>query len=181
MIEQHLLSWLFCCDFYKSQRNLSDACGVRNQDIGFVDVGQAAMVKIETFLYTRNGYLTGKVIKISNDATQDKKQGLVFAARIQLPTNKFKVGNKWVNLTPGMAVTAEIKTGKQKGVALLFGFVGGNRAGEFERTVNNEVIMKIDSNNLGIVFLVYFTVATLVEAFTRESKITHGGKEVYKC
>jgi hemolysin D len=87
---------------------------IRNQDIGFVNEGQAAMVKIETFPYTRYGYLIGKVIKISNDATQDKKQGLVFAARIQLPTNKFKVGNKWVNLTPGMAVTAGIKTGKQK-------------------------------------------------------------------
>ncbi len=86
---------------------------VRNQDIGFVKPGQKAIVKIETFPYTRYGYLTGKVISVSNDAVQDKKSGLVFPARIQLPTRKFKVENTWVNLTPGMAVTVEIKTGTQ--------------------------------------------------------------------
>ena len=86
---------------------------IRNQDIGFVKVGQKAIVKIETFPYTRYGYLTGKVLSVSNDAVQDKKSGLVFPAVIQLPTRKFKVDNTWVNLTPGMAVTVEIKTGTQ--------------------------------------------------------------------
>ena len=86
---------------------------IRNQDIGFVKVGQKAIVKIETFPYTRYGYLTGKVLSVSNDAVQDKKSGLVFPAVIQLPTRKLKVDNTWVNLTPGMAVTVEIKTGTQ--------------------------------------------------------------------
>ena len=86
---------------------------VRNQDIGFVNPGQKAMIKIETFPYTRYGYLTGKVLTVSNDAVQDKKAGLVFPAKIQLPTRRFKVDNTWVNLTPGMAVTVEIKTGSQ--------------------------------------------------------------------
>ena len=86
---------------------------IRNQDIGFVKAGQKAIVKIETFPYTRYGYLTGKVLSVSNDAVQEKKAGLVFPAVIQLPTRKFKVDNTWVNLTPGMAVTVEIKTGTQ--------------------------------------------------------------------
>ncbi len=47
-----------------------------------------------------------------------RKSGSVLGATqhpavIQLPTRKFKVDNTWVNLTPGMAVTVEIKTGTQ--------------------------------------------------------------------
>jgi hemolysin D len=87
---------------------------INNKDIGFVNPGQDAIVKIATFPYTRYGYLNGTVIKVSNDATQDKKLGPVFLARIRIPSNRFKVGNKWINLAPGMEITAEIKTGKQK-------------------------------------------------------------------
>jgi hemolysin D len=87
---------------------------VSNKDIGFVNAGQSAIVKVATFPYTRFGYLTGTVIKVSNDATSDKKLGLMFLARIRIPSNRFQVDNKWVNLTPGMEVSAEIKTGTQK-------------------------------------------------------------------
>ncbi len=86
---------------------------VENKDIGFVEVGQEAIVKIEAFPYTRYGYLKGTVISVSNDAVQDKKKGLLFVTRIRLPTNRIRVENKWVNLTPGMEVTAEIRTGRR--------------------------------------------------------------------
>jgi hemolysin D len=87
---------------------------VSNKDIGFVNPGQSVMVKIATFPYTRFGYLAGTVIKVSNDASPDKKLGAVFLARIRIPSNRFKVESKWLNLSPGMEVTAEIKTGTQK-------------------------------------------------------------------
>lgn len=87
---------------------------VSNKDIGFVDAGQDAIIKIETFPYTRYGYLTGRVLKVSNDAAQDKKLGLVYPARVTLPSSKIHVDNKWVNLTPGMNVTVEVKTGKRR-------------------------------------------------------------------
>jgi hemolysin D len=87
---------------------------VSNKDIGFINPGQSAIIKIATFPYTRFGYLTGTVMKVSNDATSDRKLGLVFLARIRIPSNRFKIENKWINLSPGMEVTAEIKTGKQK-------------------------------------------------------------------
>ena len=86
---------------------------IENKDIGFVKVGQTAVVKIEAFPYTRYGYLTGKVIDVPNDAVQDKKLGLTFVARIHLPTNRIRANGAWINLTPGMEVTAEIKTGKR--------------------------------------------------------------------
>ncbi|MFK4448384.1 hemolysin D [Caballeronia udeis] len=86
---------------------------IENKDIGFVKVGQDAIVKIEAFPYTRYGFLKGKVTSVSNDATQDKKLGLTFIAHVKLPTNQFRVNDKLVDLTPGMEVTAEVKTGTQ--------------------------------------------------------------------
>jgi hemolysin D len=72
-------------------------------------------VKIEAFPYTRYGYLTGTVMALSNDAVQDKdkKHGLSFTARIRLPRGQMFIRDKWINLTPGMEVTAEIKTGRR--------------------------------------------------------------------
>ncbi|AOJ10204.1 HlyD family type I secretion periplasmic adaptor subunit [Burkholderia mayonis] len=84
---------------------------LENKDVGFVKAGQPAIVKIEAFPYTRYGFLTGTVESVSNDAVQDRKRGLTFVTRIRLPTNRIRTNDTWVNLTPGMAVTAEIKTG----------------------------------------------------------------------
>lgn len=86
---------------------------IENKDIGFVKAGQSAIVKINTFPYTRYGYLTGKVVAVSNDAVQDKKLGLAFVAHVRLPTNRIRANDQWIRLTPGMEVTAEIKTGTQ--------------------------------------------------------------------
>jgi hypothetical protein len=87
---------------------------VENKDIGFVQAGQAAEVKIETFPFTRYGTLRGRVIHVSGDAIQDEKRALVYAARVKLEKATLRVDGKTVNLTPGMAVTVEIKTGKRR-------------------------------------------------------------------
>lgn len=87
---------------------------VENKDIGFVNPGQDATIKVEAFPYTRFGTLSGKVSKVSNDATQDKKLGLVYPLIVTLPTNRMQIENKWVNLTPGMAVSVEVKTGSRR-------------------------------------------------------------------
>ncbi|WP_213303487.1 HlyD family type I secretion periplasmic adaptor subunit [Paraburkholderia sacchari] len=84
-----------------------------NRDIGFVQVGQRAVVKIEAFPYTRYGYLDGTITEVSNDAVQDKRLGLTFPVRIRLTTNRIHIDNRWITLTPGMAVTADIRTGKR--------------------------------------------------------------------
>lgn len=86
---------------------------LQNRDVGFVEVGQHVAVKIEAFPYTRYGYLNGTVTKVSNNAVQDKKLGLTFPIRIHLDTNRIRVENRWITLTPGMAVTADIRTGRR--------------------------------------------------------------------
>ncbi|MCF2135204.1 MULTISPECIES: HlyD family type I secretion periplasmic adaptor subunit [Mycetohabitans] len=92
---------------------------IENKDIGFVKVGQPATVKVEAFPYTRYGFLKGTVEAVSNDAVLDRRRGLTFVARIRIETNRIRANDTWINLSPGMAVTAEIKTG-QRSVAHYF-------------------------------------------------------------
>ncbi|QDQ25607.1 HlyD family type I secretion periplasmic adaptor subunit [Chitinimonas arctica] len=87
---------------------------IENKDIGFVYDGQDAEVKVETFNFTKYGTLPGRVLTVSNDAVQDEKRGLIYPARVELHRSSVQVGNKKVNLSPGMAVTAEIKIGKRR-------------------------------------------------------------------
>ncbi|WP_263356151.1 HlyD family type I secretion periplasmic adaptor subunit [Acidicapsa ligni] len=114
---------------------------VSNRDIGFVHEGQDVMVKIDTFNYTRYGLLHGKVISVSQDAiTRDKPvdkadnkqqagsesdtsepkgQELVYAARVSLDKTQMEIDDRMVNLTPGMAVTVEVKTGSRHIIGYL--------------------------------------------------------------
>ncbi len=85
-----------------------------NKDIGFVKAGQTVEVKIDTFPYTRYGVLRATVLHVSHDAVGDEKQGLTYLARIQLEQSQIQVDEKMVPLVPGMAVAAEIKTGRRR-------------------------------------------------------------------
>lgn len=85
-----------------------------NKDIGFVNAGQDAEIKIETFPYTKYGTLHGTITQVSSDAIQDEKRGLIYSTRVKLARDALRVENKTVRLTPGMAVTVEIKTGTRR-------------------------------------------------------------------
>lgn len=87
---------------------------VENKDIGFVSAGQVAEVKIETFAYTKYGTLPAKLTHVSNDAINDEKRGLIYSSRVQFRRTTMQVEGKAVNLSPGMAVSVEIKTGKRR-------------------------------------------------------------------
>jgi len=112
---------------------------VSNRDIGFVQVGQEAEIKVQTFNFTRYGLLRGQVLTVSQDAvgrdpaqSPDKPQGVdarsggtsespdpVYAARIALERTEMQIEDKLVSLSPGMAVTVEIKTGSRSVISYL--------------------------------------------------------------
>lgn len=94
---------------------------VENKDVGFLKIGQHATVKLDAFPYTRYGTLEGTVVNLSNDAVQDRKLGLVFTVRVRLQANRIRIDDRWISLTPGMTVKAEIKTGKQSVAHYLLG------------------------------------------------------------
>ncbi|MEW6589450.1 MAG: HlyD family type I secretion periplasmic adaptor subunit [Pseudomonadota bacterium] len=85
-----------------------------NKDIGFVNPGQDAEVKVETFPFTKYGTIHGTVTQVSSDAIQDEKLGLVYSTRVKLARDTIQVENKAVRLSPGMAVTIEVKTGTRR-------------------------------------------------------------------
>ncbi len=93
--------------------NLEVEALLLNKDIGFVEAGQRAVVKFETFNFTRYGYLEGTVLHVSRDAIEDKAFGLVYAARIALDAQEMMIDGRRTPLSSGMTVTAEIKTDRR--------------------------------------------------------------------
>jgi hemolysin D len=113
---------------------------VQNHDVGFVHVGQPVEIKVETFTFTRYGLLHGTVESISRDAVSDDKRKTpdqkaaaadqaspgddqagapVYVARIKLEKSSIMVEGKAEPLGPGMAVSAEIKTGRRRVIDYL--------------------------------------------------------------
>lgn len=106
---------------------------VENKDIGFINKGQQAEVKVESFPFTRYGILDGKVVNVSLDAVADEKRGLLYQTRILLDRDWIGVEGKRVQLVPGMAVTIEVKTGKRRVIDYFLSPVmqyGSEAAGE---------------------------------------------------
>lgn len=115
-----------------------------NSDIGFVAVGQPAVVKIEAFPFTRYGVIHGHVTAVATDAIPEpdanqlegapskqlqatvpttnvqRVQNLVFPVTVKLDAGTMSVDGHVVPLSPGMAATAEIKTGKRRILEYLF-------------------------------------------------------------
>src|SRR6185295_3768087 len=46
---------------------------VSNRDIGFVEPGQAAEIKVDTFSFTKYGLIPGRVISVSQDSISRNK------------------------------------------------------------------------------------------------------------
>ena len=58
-------------------------------------------------------------VAVSDDAASIEKVGLVYPTRISMDRSTIQVEGKQVNLSPGMAVTVEIKTGKRRLIEYL--------------------------------------------------------------
>lgn len=113
---------------------------ISNRDIGFVHAGQETQIKVDTFNFTRYGLLHGHVVSISpdaivRDAAQDKSndrvkgadaessepkgQEFLYSARISLDRTQLLIEDTVANLSPGMAVTVEIRTGSRSVISYL--------------------------------------------------------------
>ena len=92
---------------------------IANQDIGFVNAGQMAAVKLETFPYTRYGTVEAKVDVVTADAVTDDKKGSYYPATLTLSQKDMLIDGKRIPLSPGMNITAEIKTGQRRVIEFL--------------------------------------------------------------
>ncbi len=107
---------------------------LENRDIGFVHAGQEAEIKIEAYPFTRFGLAKGVVTGVDRDAEPlapaNQKPGskrasdtteylheserLFYTARIKLVKNLQRSDGEPLKLLPGMAVKAEILTGRRR-------------------------------------------------------------------
>jgi hemolysin D len=113
-----------------------------NRDIGFVHPGQTAVVKIESFPFTRYGTIDADVIRVSTDAIPEpdasqseanptksgrslseaggqRVQNLVYPITLNLRSSAIKVDDAQVPLVSGMTVTVEIRTGSRRVLSYL--------------------------------------------------------------
>ncbi|HSV53839.1 MAG TPA: HlyD family type I secretion periplasmic adaptor subunit [Burkholderiaceae bacterium] len=89
---------------------------VLNRDIGHVKVGQRVINKIETFDFTRFGYIEGTVQWVGTDAMLDPKLGPVYPVRIKLAADETPTSVRGVKgiITAGMSVTADVRTDQRR-------------------------------------------------------------------
>ncbi|AWM10957.1 HlyD family type I secretion periplasmic adaptor subunit [Bradyrhizobium symbiodeficiens] len=121
--------------------SLEIEASVNNRDIGFIHTGDEVAIKVDTFDFTRYGLLHGRVLSISSDSvtrdvsgekTADKQatgsmnttsepkgQEMTYVARISVPDPHLQIDDRIVSLSPGMAITAEIKTGSRRIIGYL--------------------------------------------------------------
>ncbi|QAU34867.1 HlyD family type I secretion periplasmic adaptor subunit [Janthinobacterium sp. 17J80-10] len=105
---------------------------VKNEDVGFVQIGQSAQVKLAAYPFQKYGMLIGKVIHISADATESNhaangrtdgrdQSGDAPTAGIAVYKARIKLDSQTLNgprgsalaITPGMQIVAEINQGKR--------------------------------------------------------------------
>ena len=117
---------------------LNIAAFIDNIDIGFVKTGQDVAIKLDAFPFTRYGTIRGKVISVATDAVDEDEsrrmqanatslvnsssmgsgktpnQKFVIPITIALERSDVQIGSTLVPLSPGMSVTAEIRTDSQR-------------------------------------------------------------------
>lgn len=102
-----------------------------NRDVGFVHAGQPVEVKVDAFNFTKYGLLPGTVVEVARDAVDRGApepaaaqpdvqadpptggQARYYLVRIALRRSTMQIDGEPEQLRPGMAVTAEIKTGRR--------------------------------------------------------------------
>jgi hemolysin D len=118
-------------------------CYLQNKDIGFVAVGQEAQVKIESFPFTRYGTIKARVTNVARDAIPEpdaqmiegdpakatksgqpagtqRTQNLVFPVALSPDRLSIEADGADIDLSPGMAVSVEIKTGRRRILEYVF-------------------------------------------------------------
>lgn len=117
---------------------------LQNKDVGFVRVGQGVEIKIESLPFTRYGTVPGTVVRLASDAVPEpdaqliegnparsnrstgftggtqRTQNLVFPMIVRPDMTSLMADGWKIALSPGMAVSIEIKTGSRRIIEYIF-------------------------------------------------------------
>lgn len=114
-----------------------------DSDIGFIEPGQEAVIKIAAFPFTRYGTLGGKITRVSREAVDAREamgtsatatptqqngtslnavqstQNLVFPVTVELDQSTIEVDGKKVPLVAGMTASVEVRTGARRVISYV--------------------------------------------------------------
>jgi len=123
-----------------NQHTIEFEAYVENKDIGFMQEGQSAQVKIDAYDYSKYGTIPAIVSHVSRDAvdllgngtgqlankdSDGKKdsasgsKGLMYAVKVSLQNSSILVDGKNMSIKPGMGGSVEIKTGERRIIGYL--------------------------------------------------------------
>ena len=91
---------------------------VTPRDIGFIQVGQKAMVKVDAFDYSRFGSVAGEVKRVSPTSIKLKENGATFY-KVQISLDKPYIGSTERRIIAGMTGEADIVTGRKSVIQYL--------------------------------------------------------------
>jgi len=61
-----------------------------NKEVGFIEIAQEAIIKLEAHPFTQYGFLKGEVEHVSADAMIDENRELVFPARVRITGSRLR-------------------------------------------------------------------------------------------
>jgi len=84
---------------------------ITNRDIGFVRVGMAAEVEVDSFPKLEFGYIEGEVFFVGSDALPptDVTPYFTFPAKVSLQRQNLQVGQREISLQSGMSVSVNLR------------------------------------------------------------------------
>jgi hemolysin D len=97
---------------------------IKNEDSGFVEVGQKARIKLAAYPFQKYGMLEGTVINVgaeasdqakstSSDESKPASRSTTYKAEVRLAANELIARGMHLELRPGMQVVGEIRQGKR--------------------------------------------------------------------
>lgn len=91
-----------------------------NQDIGFMQVGQMANVRLDAYPSERFGMMKGTVTHISADSIEQPDETWGFQVRITLNNDHLTVGPNRYPLRPGMTTVIDVTTDHRRIISYFF-------------------------------------------------------------
>jgi hemolysin D len=92
-----------------------------NRDIGFLQAGQKAFVKFDTFPAERFGIIRGRVSNVGADARLQTANGKwVYAARLSLDQSAIRISDRTIGFAPGMTAIVDVITGERRLISYFF-------------------------------------------------------------
>jgi len=96
---------------------------IESKDVGYIKLGAATHIKVDTFPFMKHGMLDGKLRTVSQDAFRREANSAgsdaYYAGRIAIENLKLDALPDNAKLLPGMTLTAEILVGKRSVMSYL--------------------------------------------------------------